>query len=45
VDEDGKPRYSKKFTNVDEDDSDEFDDEGSKGNYKSVPFSIVIDAY
>lgn len=43
VDEDGKPRYSKRFSNVDDDDSDEF--ENTEVNYKSVPFSIVVDAY
>jgi len=42
IDEDGKPHYSKRYSNIDDDDSDEFENDG---NYRSVPFSIVIDAY
>ena len=42
IDEDGKPHYSKRYSNVDEDDSDELENDGS---YRAVPFSIVIDAY
>lgn len=32
IDEDGKPHYSKRFSNVDDDDSDEF--ESAEANYK-----------
>lgn len=44
IDEDGKPHYSKKFSNIDDDESDEFDSDKDVG-YTSVPFSVVIDAY
>lgn len=45
IDEDGKPHFSKKFSSIDDDDSDEFEDSGPHANVKSIPFSIVIDSY